>query len=209
MYNFYLYPRRFHYLKGYVPFLVYFHILLILCILQSLSIDSNFFVNEKSSSVSIFGRFGNRSMLHSSLDTTLVIMQSLSLLSSMFLEMQWNAVTKEISICDSSKSYFSNQSFRSCNFIKKETLTGMFSCDFCEISKNTFFTENLWCLLLVVTMHYIPVFLAAIRKAFRKKAQVPWEKMKEMFLVKNREISWVRTEKTKIKQWLPSSLGIK
>ena len=139
MYNPYLYPRRFHYLKGYVPFLVYFHILLILCILQSLSIDSNFFVNKKSSSVSIFGRFGNRSMLHSSLDTTLLIMQSLSLLSSMFLEMQWNAVTKEISICDSSKSYFSNQSFRSCNFIKKETLTEVFSCEFCEICKNTFF----------------------------------------------------------------------
>ena len=26
-----------------------------------------------------------------------------------------------------------------CNFIKKETLAQMFSCEFCEISKNTFF----------------------------------------------------------------------
>ena len=26
-----------------------------------------------------------------------------------------------------------------CNFIKKETLTQVFSCEFCEISKNTFF----------------------------------------------------------------------
>ena len=26
-----------------------------------------------------------------------------------------------------------------CNFIKKEALTQMFSCEFCEISKNTFF----------------------------------------------------------------------
>ena len=26
-----------------------------------------------------------------------------------------------------------------CNFIKKETLAQMFSCGFCEISKNTFF----------------------------------------------------------------------
>ena len=25
-----------------------------------------------------------------------------------------------------------------CNFIKKETLTQVFSCDFCEIAKNTF-----------------------------------------------------------------------
>ena len=31
-----------------------------------------------------------------------------------------------------------------CNFIKKETLTQVFSCKFCEISKNTFFTEHLW-----------------------------------------------------------------
>ena len=26
-----------------------------------------------------------------------------------------------------------------CNFIKKESLAQMFSCEFCEISKNTFF----------------------------------------------------------------------
>ena len=30
-----------------------------------------------------------------------------------------------------------------CNFIKKETPTQVFSCEFCEISKNTFFTEHL------------------------------------------------------------------
>ena len=30
-----------------------------------------------------------------------------------------------------------------CNFIKKETLTQVFSCEFCEISKNTFSTEHL------------------------------------------------------------------
>ena len=28
-------------------------------------------------------------------------------------------------------------------FIKKDTLTHVFSCEFCEISKNTFFTEHL------------------------------------------------------------------
>ena len=28
--------------------------------------------------------------------------------------------------------------------IKKETLAQVFSCEFCGISKNTFFTENLW-----------------------------------------------------------------
>ena len=30
------------------------------------------------------------------------------------------------------------------NFIKKETLKQVFSCEFCEISKNNFFTEYLW-----------------------------------------------------------------
>ena len=30
------------------------------------------------------------------------------------------------------------------NFIKKDTLVQMFTCEFCEISKNTFFTEHLW-----------------------------------------------------------------
>ena len=34
------------------------------------------------------------------------------------------------------------------NFNKKETLAQVFSCAFCEISKNTFFTEHLWWLLL-------------------------------------------------------------
>ena len=31
-----------------------------------------------------------------------------------------------------------------CSFIKKEALAQMSSCKFCEISKNTFFTEYLW-----------------------------------------------------------------
>ena len=30
------------------------------------------------------------------------------------------------------------------SFIKKETLAQVFSCDFCEISRKTFFTEHLW-----------------------------------------------------------------
>ena len=33
---------------------------------------------------------------------------------------------------------------QACNFIKKETLAQVFSCEFCEISKNNFFTEHLW-----------------------------------------------------------------
>ena len=33
---------------------------------------------------------------------------------------------------------------KACNFIKKETLAQVFSCEFCETSKNIFFTEHLW-----------------------------------------------------------------
>ena len=31
-----------------------------------------------------------------------------------------------------------------CNFIKKETMAQVFSCEFYEIFKNIFFTEHLW-----------------------------------------------------------------
>ena len=33
---------------------------------------------------------------------------------------------------------------KACNFIKKETLAQEFSREFCEILKNTFFTERFW-----------------------------------------------------------------
>ena len=31
-----------------------------------------------------------------------------------------------------------------CNFIKRETLVQVFSCEFCQISESTSFTEHLW-----------------------------------------------------------------
>ena len=31
---------------------------------------------------------------------------------------------------------------KACNFIKKDTLTQVFSCEFCKIFKNTFLTEH-------------------------------------------------------------------
>ena len=33
---------------------------------------------------------------------------------------------------------------QACSFIKKGTLTQVFSCEFCKISQNTFLTEHLW-----------------------------------------------------------------
>ena len=37
-----------------------------------------------------------------------------------------------------------NKETQAFNFIKIETLAHLFSYEFCEISKNTFFTEHLW-----------------------------------------------------------------
>ena len=35
-------------------------------------------------------------------------------------------------------------SHQTCNFILKKSLAQVFSCEFCKISKNTFFKEHLW-----------------------------------------------------------------
>ena len=40
-----------------------------------------------------------------------------------------------------------------CTFLKREALAQVFSCEFCEISKNTFFIEHL-CWLLLHFGHY-------------------------------------------------------
>ena len=39
--------------------------------------------------------------------------------------------------------FFNKVAGLACNFIKKETLAQVFSYEFCEISKNTLFTEHL------------------------------------------------------------------
>ena len=47
-----------------------------------------------------------------------------------------------------------------CNFIKKETLTQVFSCEFCEISKNTFLQNTSERLLLIIgVQEWAPTFL--------------------------------------------------
>ena len=40
--------------------------------------------------------------------------------------------------------FFNKVAGAACNFIKKETLSQVFSCEFCDISKNTSLTEHLW-----------------------------------------------------------------
>ena len=39
--------------------------------------------------------------------------------------------------------FFNKVADEACNFIKKETLAQVFSCEFCEIFENIFFTEHL------------------------------------------------------------------
>ena len=67
-----------------------------------------------------------------------------------------------------------------CNFIKKESLAQVLSCKFCEISKNTFFTEHLWTtasfifmtnqiILGVVQRNYIYPFNHDYLKIIREK----------------------------------------
>ena len=57
------------------------------------------------------------------------------------------------------------------NFIKKETLAQVFSREFCEISKNTFFyrTEHLWWLLLKFARFWIFSFLFISENCFLNK----------------------------------------
>ena len=71
---------------------------------------------------------------------------------------------------------------KTCDFIKKEALTQVFLCEFCEISKNTFFTEHLWetasanlskrktyhCQILVVTTALLAFSLLAVLKINKK-----------------------------------------
>ena len=46
---------------------------------------------------------------------------------------------------------FAGKRLEACNFIKKETLTQVFSCECCKISENKFFAEHLrWLLLCFV-----------------------------------------------------------
>ena len=46
------------------------------------------------------------------------------------------------------------------SFIKIETLAQVLSCEFCEIFKNTFSTEQLWWLLLDITYSNILNFFS-------------------------------------------------
>ena len=50
------------------------------------------------------------------------------------------------------QSLFFNEVAGLCNFIRKESLAQVLSCEFCEISKNTFYREHLCWLLLSISV---------------------------------------------------------
>ena len=60
---------------------------------------------------------------------------------------------------------FKSKELQACNFFKKETLRQLFSSEFCEISKSTFFTEHIWAtaskkelILQIIICHYLYFF---------------------------------------------------
>ena len=53
-----------------------------------------------------------------------------------------------------------------CNFIKNDTLTQVLSCEFCEILKNTFFTEHFW----TTASDNTGVFLRSVQKFCKETA---------------------------------------
>ena len=59
-----------------------------------------------------------------------------------FIKLQaWGICFKKLLQATASEMRNTNPTSASaCNFIKKESLAQAFSCEFCEISKNTFFT---------------------------------------------------------------------
>ena len=74
-------------------------------------------------------------------------------------------------------------------FIKKETLAQVFSCEFCEISKNIFFSEYLW-----ATASGLPIY-ASVYCSFtvnmRPLFRMHWEQMGLAIWIKDDKTRWL------------------
>ena len=62
-----------------------------------------------------------------------------------------------------------------CNLIKKETLAQVCSCEFCEISKNTFFTEHLRAAASKYDENYNSI-VPLLWKVCRRRSKLLWFK---------------------------------
>ena len=65
-----------------------------------------------------------------------------------------------------------------CNFIKKETLALVFSCEFCQISRKKFFTEHLWATASILRegrrLKHIEIsIISKLTKKKNKKRKMP------------------------------------
>ena len=63
---------------------------------------------------------------------------------------------------------------QSCNFIKKETLAQLFSCEFCEISTSTFFHRTPLMAASVNELVRIDVLLTLLRRQYSQNMKVNW-----------------------------------
>ena len=72
---------------------------------------------------------------------------------NMFLEISQNSQENT----SARVSFLIKLQAEACNFIKKETLAQLFSCDFCEVSKNAFFKEHLWATASAETLLYLVI----------------------------------------------------
>ena len=53
-----------------------------------------------------------------------------------------------------------------CNFTKKVTLAQVLSCEFCEISKNTFFTKHLWTTASIIIWIFTDICIVILSTKF-------------------------------------------
>ena len=65
--------------------------------------------------------------------------------------------------------------FNACNFIKKEAMAQVFSCEFCQISKNTFFTEHLWATTSGFRYCFRRIYIKLLTSVVEIKKQKYWQ----------------------------------
>ena len=76
------------------------------------------------------------------------------------------------------QNFFLNKVAGASNFIKKEALAQVLSCEFCEICKNTFYTEHHWVTASehsVAISFYIPKAILTSHFAYFKSYSECWD----------------------------------
>ena len=71
-----------------------------------------------------------------------------------------------------------------------ETLAQVFSCEFCEISRNTFLTEHLWATASITTIKKsLSFFSERFLIRFSNKAKIIYYSLPNQMLRKNRNVN--------------------